>query len=50
MSSDGGRGKPMGTNTVSRTSKADLQFLVVCIACYHKAGKYDESVGGGGGN
>ena len=47
MSSVGGRGKPKGTKSVTRSAKAGLQFPVGRIARYLKAGKYAERVGGG---
>ncbi|XBI73579.1 hypothetical protein VPH35_067301 [Triticum aestivum] len=51
MSSTGagvaGRGKAKATKSVSRSSKAGLQFPVGRIARYLKAGKYAERVGAG---
>lgn len=56
MSSDGGsgkgkggagRGKPKASKSVSRSSKAGLQFPVGRIARFLKAGKYAERVGAG---
>jgi len=48
MSSSGGRGKAKpATKSVSRSSKAGLQFPVGRIARYLKAGKYAERVGAG---
>ncbi|KAF9620127.1 hypothetical protein IFM89_010786 [Coptis chinensis] len=46
-SQKGGRGKPKSTKTVSRSSKAGLQFPVGRIARFLKAGKYAERVGAG---
>lgn len=43
----GGRGKPKSTKSVSRSSKAGLQFPVGRIARFLKAGKYAQRVGGG---
>uniref|UniRef100_I1R6T8 Histone H2A n=1 Tax=Oryza glaberrima TaxID=4538 RepID=I1R6T8_ORYGL len=43
----GGRGKSKGSKSVSRSSKAGLQFPVGRIARYLKAGKYAERVGAG---
>lgn len=43
----GGRGKPKSTKSVSRSSKAGLQFPVGRIARFLKAGKYAERVGAG---
>lgn len=43
----GGRGKPKTTKSVSRSSKAGLQFPVGRIARFLKAGKYAERVGAG---
>lgn len=43
----GGRGKPKATKSVSRSSKAGLQFPVGRIARFLKAGKYAERVGAG---
>uniref|UniRef100_A0ACD5WE13 Uncharacterized protein n=2 Tax=Avena sativa TaxID=4498 RepID=A0ACD5WE13_AVESA len=43
----GGRGKAKPTKSVSRSSKAGLQFPVGRIARYLKAGKYAERVGAG---
>lgn len=44
----GGRGKSSGaTKSVSRSSRAGLQFPVGRIARYLKQGKYAERVGGG---
>ncbi|KAI3863867.1 hypothetical protein MKW98_031459, partial [Papaver atlanticum] len=43
----GGRGKPKATKSVTRSSKAGLQFPVGRIARFLKAGKYAERVGGG---
>ncbi|KAK6141300.1 hypothetical protein DH2020_024936 [Rehmannia glutinosa] len=40
----GGRGKPKATKSVSRSSKAGLQFPVGRIARFLKAGKYAERV------
>ncbi|KAK3007899.1 hypothetical protein RJ639_013044, partial [Escallonia herrerae] len=45
--SKGGRGKPKSTKSVSRSSKAGLQFPVGRIARFLKAGKYAERVGAG---
>lgn len=42
-----GRGKPKATKSVSRSSKAGLQFPVGRIARFLKAGKYAERVGAG---
>ncbi|KAK9715291.1 hypothetical protein RND81_06G155000 [Saponaria officinalis] len=43
----GGRGKPKSSKSVSRSSKAGLQFPVGRIARFHKSGKYAERVGAG---
>ncbi|KAK4418210.1 Histone H2AX [Sesamum alatum] len=43
----GGRGKPKSSKSVSRSSKAGLQFPVGRIARFLKAGKYAERVGAG---
>jgi hypothetical protein len=43
----GGRGKAKAAKSVSRSSKAGLQFPVGRIARYLKAGKYAERVGAG---
>ncbi|KAK4768897.1 hypothetical protein SAY86_027047 [Trapa natans] len=43
----GGRGKPKSTKSLSRSSKAGLQFHVGRIARYLKAGKYADRVGAG---
>jgi len=43
----GGRGKPKTTKSVSRSSKAGLQFPVGRIARYLKAGRYAQRVGSG---
>ncbi|RHN49329.1 putative transcription factor Hap3/NF-YB family [Medicago truncatula] len=43
----GGRDKPNATKSVSRSSKAGLQFPVGRIARFLKAGKYAERVGAG---
>jgi hypothetical protein len=43
----GGRGKPKAAKSVSRSSKAGLQFPVGRIARFLKAGKYAERVGAG---
>nr|XP_043605958.1 histone H2AX [Erigeron canadensis] len=43
----GGRGKAKNTKSVSRSSKAGLQFPVGRIARFLKAGKYAQRVGGG---
>lgn len=43
----GGRGKPKATKSVSRSSKAGLQFPVGRIARFLKSGKYAERVGAG---
>ncbi|XP_047943361.1 histone H2AX-like [Salvia hispanica] len=43
----GGRGKPKASKSVSRSSKAGLQFPVGRIARFLKAGKYAERVGAG---
>ncbi|XP_071704519.1 histone H2AX-like [Rutidosis leptorrhynchoides] len=43
----GGRGKPKSSKSVSRSSKAGLQFPVGRIARFLKAGKYAQRVGGG---
>lgn len=43
----GGRGKTKPTKSVSRSSKAGLQFPVGRIARFLKAGKYAERVGAG---
>ncbi|KAE9460520.1 hypothetical protein C3L33_07547, partial [Rhododendron williamsianum] len=45
--SKGGRGKPKASKSVSRSSKAGLQFPVGRIARFLKAGKYAERVGAG---
>lgn len=42
-----GRGKSSGKKTVSRSSKAGLQFPVGRIARFLKAGKYATRVGAG---
>ncbi|XP_047311079.1 histone H2AX [Impatiens glandulifera] len=42
-----GRGKPKAAKSVSRSSKAGLQFPVGRIARFLKAGKYAERVGAG---
>lgn len=42
-----GRGKPKASKSVSRSSKAGLQFPVGRIARFLKAGKYAERVGAG---
>lgn len=42
-----GRGKPKSSKSVSRSSKAGLQFPVGRIARFLKAGKYAERVGAG---
>ena len=48
MSSSGGRGKSKpATKSVSRSSKAGLQFPVGRVARFLKTGKYAERVGGG---
>ena len=48
MSSSGGRGKAKpATKSVSRSSKAGLQFPVGRVARFLKTGKYAERVGGG---
>lgn len=46
-STKGGRGKPKASKSVSRSSKAGLQFPVGRIARFLKVGKYAERVGGG---
>ncbi|KAK0580908.1 hypothetical protein LWI29_007650 [Acer saccharum] len=46
-STKGGRGKPKSTKSVSRSSKAGLQFPVGRIARFLKAGKYADRVGAG---
>nr|XP_043606002.1 histone H2AX-like [Erigeron canadensis] len=46
-SKKGGRGKQKTTKSVSRSSKAGLQFPVGRIARFLKAGKYAERVGAG---
>lgn len=46
-STKGGRGKPKASKSVSRSSKAGLQFPVGRIARFLKAGKYAERVGAG---
>ncbi|CAN0897529.1 Probable histone H2AXb, partial [Linum grandiflorum] len=46
-STKGGRGKGKSTKSVSRSSKAGLQFPVGRIARFLKAGKYAERVGAG---
>ncbi|CAN1232320.1 Probable histone H2AXb [Linum perenne] len=46
-STKGGRGKAKATKSVSRSSKAGLQFPVGRIARFLKAGKYAERVGAG---
>ncbi|CAA3033183.1 histone H2AX [Olea europaea subsp. europaea] len=46
-STKGGRGKPKSSKSVSRSSKAGLQFPVGRIARFLKAGKYAERVGAG---
>ncbi|KAF5791166.1 putative transcription factor Hap3/NF-YB family [Helianthus annuus] len=46
-SKKGGRGKSKATKSVSRSSKAGLQFPVGRIARFLKAGKYAERVGAG---
>ncbi|KAK7336693.1 hypothetical protein VNO77_17239 [Canavalia gladiata] len=43
----GGRGKPKTTKSVSKSSKAGLQFPVGRIARYLKAGRYAQRVGSG---
>ncbi|WVZ07445.1 hypothetical protein V8G54_020791 [Vigna mungo] len=43
----GGRGKPKTTKSVSRSSKAGLQFPVGRVARYLKAGRYAQRVGSG---
>ena len=43
----GGRGRAKGTKSVSRSSKAGLQFPVGRVARFLKTGKYAERVGGG---
>ncbi|CAM8896995.1 unnamed protein product [Rhodiola kirilowii] len=43
----GGRGKPKSSKSVSKSSKAGLQFPVGRIARFLKAGKYAERVGAG---
>lgn len=43
----GGRGKPKASKSVSRSSKAGLQFPVGRIARFLKSGKYAERVGAG---
>ena len=43
----GGRGKPKTTKSVSRSSKAGLQFPVGRIARFLKAGRYSQRVGSG---
>ncbi|KAL6217322.1 hypothetical protein ACLB2K_010539 [Fragaria x ananassa] len=45
--SKGGRGKAKATKSVSRSSKAGLQFPVGRIARFLKSGKYAERVGAG---
>ena len=46
-----GRGKSLAAGTakksISRSSKADLQFPISCIARFLKTGKYAERVDGG---
>ncbi|CAH1427892.1 probable histone H2AXb [Lactuca sativa] len=46
-SKKGGRGTPKTTKSVSRSSKAGLQFPVGRIARFLKAGKYAQRVGAG---
>jgi len=43
----GGRGRPKTTKSVSRSSKAGLQFPVGRVARYLKAGRYAQRVGSG---
>ncbi|KVH94460.1 histone H2AX-like [Cynara cardunculus var. scolymus] len=43
----GGRGKPKSTKSVSRSSKAGLQFPVGRVSRYLKAGRYAKRVGSG---
>ena len=43
----GGRGKTAGNKSVSRSSRAGLQFPVGRIARYLRTGKYSERVGAG---
>ncbi|TKY62505.1 Histone H2AX [Spatholobus suberectus] len=43
----GGRGKPKTSKSVSRSSKAGLQFPVGRVARYLKAGRYAQRVGSG---
>ncbi|KAH7373530.1 hypothetical protein KP509_17G060700 [Ceratopteris richardii] len=47
MAAGAGRGKAAGKKSVSRSSKAGLQFPVGRIARFLKAGKYSERVGAG---
>lgn len=46
-STKGGRGKPKSSKSVSRSSKAGLQFPVGRIARFLKNGKYAQRVGAG---
>nr|XP_043636131.1 probable histone H2AXa [Erigeron canadensis] len=46
MRRKGGRGKAKNTNSVSRSSKAGLQFSVARIARFLKSEKYAQRVGG----
>ncbi|KAE8789605.1 putative histone H2AXb [Hordeum vulgare] len=43
----GGRGKPKGSKSVSRSVKAGLQFLVGRVAQHLKVGRYAQRVGAG---
>ncbi|XP_027350591.1 histone H2AX-like [Abrus precatorius] len=43
----GGRGKPKTSKSVSRSTKAGLQFPVGRVARYLKAGRYAQRVGSG---
>ncbi|MED6130462.1 Histone H2A [Stylosanthes scabra] len=43
----GGRGKPKSSKSVSRSSKAGLQFPVGRVARYLKLGRYAQRVGSG---
>ncbi|CAH1447460.1 unnamed protein product [Lactuca virosa] len=45
--SAGGRGKPKSTKSVSRSSKAGLQFPVGRVSRYLKNGRYAKRVGSG---
>lgn len=43
----GGRGKPKASKSVSRSTKAGLQFPVGRVARFLKAGRYSQRVGSG---